>query len=310
MPILWKSKTLLAKIESSYGTDPTPAAATDGILATNVSLAPMEGQDVDRNLEQPYFGASEMIPVGLYATLTFDVELAGSGTAGTAPGWSVLMRMCGNAATVTNGVKVEYSPITDAPESGTIYFAIDTVRHVMKGTRGTWTILVNAQGIPVIRFVMTGLWEAPTTQSKIAPTLTGFKVPKVATKANTPTFTIGGTAFVLRSFELALGNEVQPRLLIGYEGIHIVDRAESLRATVEAVALATYNPFTIAQAQTKKVIQLIHGTAAGNIVTIDIPIAQQKRLSGYSQEQNIVEWPLEFTPLPDAGNDQWKITLT
>lgn len=310
MPLYWKSKTLLAKIETTYGTDPTPTAGANGILATNVSISPMEGQDVDRNLEFPHFGASEMIPTGLFAKLTFDVELAGSGAAGTAPAWSVLMRMCGNAATVTPATKVEYTPITDAPESGTIYFAIDTVRQVLKGARGTWTIKLNAQGLPVISFEMTGLWAVPTTSAKIAPTLTGFQVPKVATKTNTPTFTIGGTAFVMRNFELALNNDVQTRLLIGYDGIEIVDRNPSLKATVEAQALATYDPFTIAQAQTKKVIQLVHGTAAGNIVTIDIPIAQQKRLTGYSQEQNVLEWPLEYVPLPNAGNDEFKITLT
>lgn len=212
--------------------------------------------------------------------------------------------------TVTADTSVEYDPITDDPESGTIYFAIDTVRHIMKGVRGTWTMTVNAQGIPVLRFVMTGLWAAPTTSAKISPTLTGFQTPKVATNVNTPTFTIGGTDFVLRSFEFALNNDVQQRLLIGYEGIEIVDRAETLKATVEAVALATYNPFTIAQAQTPQAIQLVHGTAAGNIVTIDFDQAQQKRLTGYSQEQNVLEWPLEFNPLPDAGDDQWKITLT
>lgn len=308
--LYWKSKVLLAKIETTYGTDPTPTGSANAMLATNVSLAPMEGQDVDRNLEQPYFGASAMIPVGLFSTLTFDIELAASGAAGTVPAWSPLMRMCGAAETITASTSVEYDPITDDPESGTIYFMIDTVRHILKGARGTWTITVNAQGIPVLRFVMTGLFEAPTTQSKITPDYSDFLTPKVATKANTPTFTIGGTNFILRSFELALNNDVQQRLLIGYEGIQIVDRAESLKVTVEAVALGTYNPFTVAQNQTLKAIQLIHGTAAGNIVTIDVDQAQQKRLTGYSQEQNVLEWPLEFTPLPDAGDDQWKITLT
>lgn len=305
----WKSKTLLVKPEVTYGVDPVPTAGANGILATNVSLQPMEGEDVDRNLETPYFGGSAKIPVGLYAVLSFDVELVGSGAAGTAPAWGPLLRACGIAETVTPGTKVEYSPITDSPESVAIYLAIDTVRHVLLGARGTVVFKLNAQAIPVMSFTLTGLFAAPTTQAKITPTTTAFKTPLVATKTNTPTFTIGGTAMILRSFELNLGNQVERRLLVGYEGIHITDREEALKLQVEAVALATYNPFTIAQNQTLQAIALTHGVAAGYKASFDIASAQQHRLSGYANEQNVVEWPLDFTPLPTAGNDQWKLTL-
>lgn len=305
----WKSKTLLVKPEVSYGTDPVPAAGANAILATNVSLQPMEGEDVDRNLETPYFGGSAKIPVGLYAVLSFDVELQGSGAAGTAPAWGPVLRACGVAETITPGTKVEYSPITDGQESVAIYLAIDTVRHVLLGSRGTVVKKLNAQGIPVMSFTLTGLFAVPTTQAKVVPTLTAFKAPLVATKANTPTFTIGGVAMILRSFEMNLGNQVEQRLLVGYEGIHITGREESLKAQVEAVALATYNPFTIAQNQTLQAIALTHGVAAGYKWTLDVASAQQHRLSGYANEQNIVEWPLDFTPLPTAGNDQWKLTF-
>ena len=53
----------------------------------------------------------------------------------------------------------------------------------------------------------------------------------------------------------------------------------------------------------------IHGTVASRRVQLDIISAQQKRLAGYEEAQGQLEWPLEFVPLPAAGNDQWKITL-
>lgn len=306
----WKSKTLLAIIETTYGTDPAPTAGANAILATNIQLQPMEGEDVDRNLEQPYFGASPKIPVGLYTVLTFDVELVGSGTAGVAPGWGPLMRMCSVAETVTADTSVEYTPITDDPESGTLYMYVDTVLHKLTGARGNVVFTVNAQGIPVMRYTLTGLFTIPTTVAKVAPDLTAFQKPQVATKANTPTFTIGGTAFVLRSFELNLGRQVERRLLIGKEEIVISDAMESAKATVEAVPLATYNPFTIAQNQTAQAIELVHGNVAGKIVTFDLPVTQQGRLTGLENQQGIVEWPLDFTPLPDEGDDQWSLMLT
>ena len=47
MPRFWRRQTILAKIETTYGTDASPVAA-NAILASNVSFNPMEGQDVDR----------------------------------------------------------------------------------------------------------------------------------------------------------------------------------------------------------------------------------------------------------------------
>ncbi|MGB3165639.1 MAG: phage tail tube protein [Alteraurantiacibacter sp.] len=307
--INWKSKTLLAKIEDTYGEDAAPTGAANAILALNVRLAPMEGQDTKRETEKVKFGADPSIPTGLYSTLTFDVELVGSGATGTAPAWGPLLRMLGIAEVIDPGVSVEYSPITDNPESGSIYFAVGQTRHVLLGARGTGMLKVDAQGIPMLSVTMTGLFTIPTKVPAIVPDLTAFQKPQVASKANTPTFTIGGLDFVMRSFELDLANDVQTRLLVNQEAVRIVDKAESVRTRVEAVELDVYNPFAIAQAQTEQAIQLIHGTEAGKRVQIDIPAAQQMRLSGYENEQNVLEWPLGFTPLPQAGDDQWLLTL-
>lgn len=309
MPIFWKSKTLLAKVEATYGTDAVPVAATNAILATDVTFSPMEGEDVERNLELPKMGASSSLPAGVYSKLTFSVELAGSGTLGVAPGWGPLLRMCGVAETITAATKVEYNPVSTAHSSGTIYFAIGTTRHVMTGVRGTATVKVSAQGIPMLMFTLWGLFAVPTTQAVVSPNLSAFKAPVIASKANTPTFTISAAAFVLREFEFDLGCDVQMRMLMGSEGAVIVDKKEGVKTTVEAVDLATYDPFSVSMGQAMKSLQLIHGTAAGLRVQIDIAQATQKRLSAYQQQQNILEWPLEFTPLQNAGDDQWKLTL-
>lgn len=310
MPIKWKSKTLLAKIEAAYGVDPTPTGAANAVLAMNVTFSPMEGQDVERNLERPTLGANPMIPAGLHARLSFEVDLVGSGTLGTAPAWGPLLRACAVAQTITAGAKVEYTPVTDAHESAAIYFQIDTTRHILLGSRGNAQLTVNAQGLPVIKFDFIGLFATPTEQAKPAVDYASWLAPKVASKQNTPIFTIAATPFILRSYNFNLGNQVEPRMLIGYEGIVIVDKAETLDASVEAVPVSTYNPFTIAQAQTLQAVQLIHGTTPERRVQVDVPFAQQKRLTGLDTgNQNIVEWPLQFAPQQSAGNDQWKITL-
>ena len=306
----WRSKSILAKIETSYGTDPTPTGTANAILALNVSFSPMEGEDVVRNLERPYFGANPTVVAAERAVLSFDVELVGSGSLGVVPGWGPLIRGCGVAQVITASTKVEYTPITDNPESLTFYFDVDGTQHIMLGSRGTTVFKLGANGIPTMSFAFTGLALAVSEQAKPTVDFSAFQSPQTGSTANTPTFTIGGTTFVLRDYSLDLGNDVQYRGLIGSSAVRIVDRQELLKTSVEAVAVSTYNPITVARSAAPQAIVLAHGTVAGRRVRIDVASAVQQRLSGYDNQQNILEWPLSFVPQPTAGNDQWKITLT
>jgi hypothetical protein len=315
-PIRWKSKSFLVKKEVTYGVDPTPTAA-NAVLVTDVSLQPMEGEDVSRNLELPYMGAQEMFATGLRAVLTASFELVGSGETGVAPAWSMLMRSLGVAEVVTpdddpGDGTVEYTPISENFESAAIYVQIGPTRYVLLGCVGTAELSFNANGIPVVKGTWTGLWTLPSDQAK--PTgidLSNFVDPQVATKTNTPVFTIDGTAFVMRNFAMNLGNDVQGRFLVGAEHILIVDRSETITATIEAVPMATFNPYAKASQSPKPrmEIALEHGTVVGRKVDFEALACTLNRPSGIDNQQGIVEWPLTFVPQPTDGNDQWKITL-
>ena len=306
----WKSKTLLAKAEVTYGTDPTPTGASNAILAMNVQFTPQEGEVVQRAVERPYFGAQPFVAQAFRSSLSFEVDLVGSGTLGTAPAWGPLLRACGVAQTITADTKVEYTPITDSMESVAMYFDVDGIKHVMLGARGNAVIRVGINGNPVLAFNFMSLFTAPVDAAKPTPDYSAWVDPQAASKTNTPTYTIGGTAFVARSYELDLGNQVEPRMLIGYEGILITGRSETLRMTVEAVPVATFNPPAVVAAGTKLATVLLHGTVAGRKVQIDTPAAQLQPIGQLQDQQGIVEWTLPFVPLPVTGNDQWKITLT
>lgn len=310
MALKWNRKVILAKIETVYGTDAVPTGAADAVLATNVQLSPMEGQDESRELELPTLGAQPTIPTGIHAKLTFEVELAASGTAGTAPAWGPLLRACAVAETIAAGVSVTYNPVSLAHESATLYFFVENTKYALVGTRGTATVRVEAQKVPKIAFTFTGLFTAPAEAAQPAPTLTAWAKPIVATKANTPVFTLNGQALVLRSLELDLANEVVTRFLIGSEAVLITQKAEKIAATVEAVALTTLDPYALALAQTAVPLVLTHGVGAGKVVTVNAPLAQIQRPSGLAQQQGIVEWPLNLVPQVNAGNDQWTLVLT
>lgn len=100
MVLLSRKRLILSKIESSYGTDPTPAG-TDAVLVRNLEITPIEADTISRDLIRPYLGNSEQILSQTRVSITFEAELAGSGSAGTATKLDSLLRACGMTATTT-----------------------------------------------------------------------------------------------------------------------------------------------------------------------------------------------------------------
>lgn len=308
--IRWDSKILLAKIETTYGTDSAPTGAANAILATNVQLSPMEGQDVSRELMQAYLAAQATIPTGLFARMTFRVELVGSGTAGTAPAWGVLLRMMGISQTVVAATSVTYRPVTDGHESGTIHFWVGPTRFVLKGARGTAILRLDAQGIAYLECTIQGLFALPSDETRPSPSFTAFKRPKVVSKVNTPVFTIDAVSMVMRNYSFDLGNQLQNRFLVGSEAILIQNRTgELVSVQVEATPLATYDPFAAALSEDTVEVEIQHESDAGRIITITHPTTQPQR-PGLVEGDGAAEWTLRHVPLPDQGNDQWAIVLT
>ena len=308
-PKFWRNKRILFALESTYGVDPGPTGASNAVLAMDVTLKPMEGQDQERDLEQPGMSANGTIPTDLHSAISFTVDLSASGVAGTAPAWGALLRACGVAEVISAGTSVTYTPISESFESGTFHLVIDKTRYVILGARGTAEFDLSAQATPKIKFDFTGLFAIPTEVSAPAVTLTSWKEPKIVSAQNTPTFTIDAIPLVMSSAKLALGNKVEPRFLVGSDRVLITDKSETFETTVEAQALTAFDPFTMARDMGQVPVELVHGTTAGSIATLSLTSAQMQRPS-ISQSQNIKEWPLRLIPRAATENDQWSLTLT
>lgn len=93
----FKRKLLLSKIEATGGVDPTPTPALNAIEIRNVQYQPLEAQYQANNPETPFYGNGTEVMVSQAARLAFDIALAGSGTAGTAPAFGPLLRGAGFA---------------------------------------------------------------------------------------------------------------------------------------------------------------------------------------------------------------------
>ena len=106
---------VLAKKEGVYGADAAPTAAANGILTRNFQGKPVDVDQVNRNLDSGAYGARASKPSNERRTFSYEVEIAGSGAAGTAPAWMELLEGCGMAAPdLTAGT----SAVQGAPTSG------------------------------------------------------------------------------------------------------------------------------------------------------------------------------------------------
>jgi hypothetical protein len=307
---LTKRRLLLAKIESTYGTDPTPAA-TDAVLVSALEVQPLQLELKDRELILGYLGNTEMVVGQRLVSVSFDVEIAGSGTAGTAPKWSALMQACGFSETIVSVTSVTYAPISSAFKGVTLYFFADGVRHKVTGCRGTWSMSMETGEIPKISFEFTGIFNAPTDETQPSPTFSNQADPVVVNSANTATLQVHGYAACMSAFSLDLANETPFRQLAGCtQQIMITDRKPEGEVTIEAPTIAAKNYFSAASTQTAGQFSWVHGTTAGNIVTFTAPTCNLGSPE-YEDSDGIIMLKLPFMPQPTAaGNDEFTLALT
>ncbi len=311
MPLLTRKRLILAKAESTYGTDSTPAG-TDAVLVRDLNITPLQSDTVDRELIRPYLGASQQLLANTRVEITFQVELAGSGTAGTAPRYGSILKACGFSETVVSSTSVTYAPVSSSFSSVTLYYNVDGVLHKLTGCRGTFTMNCAVGEIPYIEFTMTGVYNAPTDTAAPSTTYSNQAVPLVFKNGNSSSFQLLSYAGCLQSIELDMGNEVIYRELVGCtKEVLITNRAVTGTVMIEAVALATKNYFTAALSDTTLGnLQFTHGTAAGNIITVSSSTIDIGDVS-YEDSDGIQMLSIPVVAVPgSSGNDEVSIAFT
>lgn len=309
MSLLTRRRVILAKIETTYGTDPTPTGTTNAILVRNMTVTPLSAEVVSRDLVRPYLGASEQLIASKHVEIEFEVEIAGSGTAGTAPKYGPLLRACGLAETISAGVNVTYDPVSTGFESVTIYHNVDGVLHKLTGCRGNVEFTFTAAQIPVMKFRMVGIYNAPSDAALPTVDYSGFQTPLACNTSNTTNFAFFSYAGALESLTLNLTNTVNYRTLIGSEYVQLTDRRVEGTAVFEAPTIATKDYFSAAIGTALGALTITHGTAGGNKFKVDsarVDIAQPT----YTDNNGVVMLSVPFVATPSStGNDEVEFTV-
>ncbi len=305
-----KKMLLLAKKEVTEGVDSTPTAAANAILCRALMPEPITAEQVQRNLIRPYKGNSGSLTVGEHRKLTMEVEIAGAGTAGTAPAWGLLLEACGFAETITPGTDVVYDLVSEGEPTLTLYCYLDKTKFIITNAKGTVSFELNAKGIPVMKFEFIGTYIAATEEVAM-PTgvdYTKFKQPKTVGKTNTPVFSFHGLAAKASAFSINLANALAWREMIGYAGPTSPDRQPTGSVTMEMPSVAVKDWAEVVREGTTGACALTHGTVAGNIVQFAMPATQCKPFSLQDDQSNaMINMPFDINPVD--GDDELSITV-
>lgn len=304
-----KNTVILAALQEAIGTEAVPTGAADAMLITNPSHTPVAATMVSRDLIRPYFGNSQQLAAGVHAELSFDVEIAGSGAAGTAPAWGRLLVACYFAETVTEATDVKYTPVSVKPTTPlTIYYHLDGLLHKLTDAYGTVSFDLTSAAIPKMSFKFMGTYNPVTDTPLPADTdFSKFLTPKLALTANT-TWSMHGYSGPLQSMSIDMANALNWFQLIGEEGAEVDDRAPAGKIVMELSTVASKDWWTAARDATLGALTIMQGQTAGNIVQFDAPQAQISNLS-YSDQNNkaLLNGDLGLNPL--NGNDELVITV-
>lgn len=307
-PRFWKTKAVLLKSEVTYNTDPTPTGAANWFEARNVALTSFDAEAVDRNIEQAYFGSSGRVITSVWGKLSFDVALAASGTAGTAPKWGPGMLACGCAETIVAATSAAYNLVSSAFGSATLYLNIDGVLYKFVGSRGEVKGKIDAKGIPVLSFEFTSVYTAPATGAMFAPiTKTGWASELGVNNVNTGKVSINAVDLAFSSLEFSTGNQIAKIDLPGPQvEVAITNRKPTAAITVLAPSLATFDPYALARAGTNVALTNTHGTVAGAKVKTDMKVVITN--VGEDRIDEMLAYKLTLEPTPVSGNDELAVT--
>lgn len=314
-----RNAVVLIKTETTVGTDAVPTGLANAVLIAEMDITPIEIDAIKRDNIKGYFGAdSEMIGVS-HVKCSVTVELAGSGAAATAPAWGPLLLAAATAeGLLTTPDRVEYTPVSTALKTATIYYYDDGVLHKMLGVMGDCTLMAKGNDRPKFKFEYTGIDGAMTATANATPTLTGWKVPVALTKANVVDITLGatyaagaltgGTAYPSNGLELKFGNVVNFDANLTNEKVEISNREMTGSFELELTAAQEVAFMAVVKAGTLQSLAFTIGTATGYKLIIHAPAMQLKnprkvnvngtRYVGY-----------DYRLVPVSGNDEVRFVL-
>lgn len=300
---------VLVKKEATYGTNSSPVAGMDGVACYDPIVNYTESV-TERNLVTGTLSQSKPIRNRGYGNVSFNAELKGSGTAGTAPEWGDALQACGYSETISSGTSVTYEPVSSGQSSVTIEVYQDGLVHKLTGCRGNAKFMVGVEGVSLVEFSFMGLKADPNPTAASFPTGVALDTTTpVASKEGT--FSFGGETYNIASWEVDTGNNVvmtdSLNASVGYGEATIT--ARNPVGSFDPEQEITNNIQALVAANAEHALAWANGGAAGNRVAVNLPKATLMDASSGDRD-GYLTYAAGFKPAMDDGDDEIQVVLT
>lgn len=301
-------KLLLVKREGTYAVAET-LSGTDAVYARNMVLRGLYDKKT-RPLDKPYRGASKFKRANKRRQVTFQTDLLGAITPGQASPIAPLLRACGMTQTLVVGppALARYAPTVAAEDdSATLGFfkadpnnAANLIRFIVAGCRGTATLRVPIDDVPVIDWDLLGFYQLPTSVVRPTADYSAF--------AELPDVTVDTWSLLVNSLPI---NATQLEVNLGYENFQYHGselKTTKLRGRETTGTLTCFDP-----GLSPNLLSIADGETIVPIVSyVDAGAGKRVRISMLAQLDDVEDQDLEqaggcripFTCIPTgAGND-------
>jgi len=295
-------RLVLAKTELILGVDPTPTPALNAIRVITADIKP-NIEAIDRKVQKNTMGNLPHMIGKKTATLDIEVEMKGSGAAGTPPEIAPLLKACGRVETINAGVSVVYQPSTTSNSTVTVYVYKDGLLWKCIGGRGKVTYDTTIGQITSIKFSFQVLYTAPVTQT--VPTGAAYQSSQPIVATTIDVATENGTAIKVAAIGFDDGNDMQEHYVIGEHSFQIANRQPTAKLTKDSVGSTAEWDNLVAGLDAN--ISFTFGQSTGNKFKCDMPVARKDGVT-YNEraERDILD--VTYRLYESVGDDQYTFT--
>ena len=299
-------RLLLAKLETTKGTDSVPTAASNAVRVKSFSITKNTGE-ITREVVKNTMGNLQHLIGKETVQIEMVVEMRGSGTAGTAPEISPLMQACRNSETIVASTSVTYAPTSaSASEKAcTIYAYEDGLLWKFIGAVGTGKVDSSIDDVLMITFTLQAAYSAPTASTMPTGAVFDSTQPLVMSSA---TVINDGSAINVGTFGLDMGCESTHHYATnGLSEFTVHNRNPSMTFTKDSVS--TVAEWISLAAGTTASLSATYGATAGEISTITAPVGKRKTVAiGERGERHTLD--VTYGLYESSSDDQFSIAFT
>jgi len=289
-----------------FSTAGTPVA-TDVITTNNFILLSPKSKNIDyEDFGTGTMGNAKTVINNDYVTADFsvDINVTGSGVAGTAPSYGELLKASGLSEVVVASTSVTYTPATSFVP-GTAKAYLDGAYRDVTGVASSLKLSGKVGEFAQMNFSLKGFTTLGETVGA-NPTVVLDANSKLLVKSAT-VITVGGASIALTEFTFDLGSATQEIYALGKKEFVVTD----IKPTLNVKAIKTKGSATHwseLNDNTPKSAVITLGDTAGNILELTAPYCQPTDTSE-SDNSGYVVFDRTWNCQNNSGNDNFSIVF-